>query len=127
MQQNYTLDIGYTYYAVGFTGFQSVVIETVTNESSSVVLATYLPTINAQVLGLVDTCALPKGIKPRKVEIELISNNTKYVFDIPFNSSSSILYASLITELDNIAIKSWVITGEKIPGYKVPLLLTKVP
>lgn len=127
MQQNYTLDIGYTYYAVGFTGFQSVVIETVTNESSSVVLATYLPTINAQVLNYKDTCALPPQIKPRRVEIELVSNNAKYIFDIPFNSSSSILYNSFITELDNIAIKSWTITGEKIPGYKVPLLLTKVP
>ena len=127
MQQNYTLDIGYTYYGVIFTAFQSVVIETVINQSPSVVLATYLPTINVQVSTSLNTCTLPKGIKARKVEIELVSNNTKYVFDIPFNSSSNLLYDSLITELDNIAIKSWVITGEKIPGYKVPLLLTKVP
>lgn len=127
MQQNYTLDIGYTYYGVTFTAFQSVVIETVTNQSPSVVLATYLPTINGQVSDYEDTCPLPPKIKTRRVEIELVSNNAKYIFDIPFNSSSSILYDSLITELDNIAIKSWVITGEKIPGYKVPLLLTKVP
>lgn len=127
MQQNYTLDNGFVYYGVGFTAFQSLVIETVTNESPSVVLATYLPTINAQVLNYPDTCALPPQLRPRRVEIELVSNNTKYVFDIPFNSNFDTLWNALLTDLSNIAIKSWTITGEKIPGYKIPLLLTKVP
>lgn len=127
MQQDYILDLGFVYYGVGFAAFQSLVIETVTNESPLVVLATYLPTINAQVLNYPDTCALPPQIRPRRVEIELTSNNTKYTYDIPFNSNFNTLWDALLADLDNIAIKSWTITGERIPGYKVPLLLTKVP
>lgn len=127
MQQNYILDNGFVYYGVGFTAFQSVVIETVTNESPNVVLATYLPTINAQVFNIADTCALPPQLRPRRVEIILTSNNTGYVFNIPFNSDDNSNWDSLLNDLSNVAIKSWTITGEKIPGYKVPLLLTKVP
>lgn len=124
MQQNYTTDIGYTYYAVGYSMVQTVVIPEITNQAVDVVLATYLPAVNGQILNLKDTCPLPKGIKPRTVEIEL-PDRTKYRFDIPFNSSNP-LWTQLLTELGNPAIVSWDIVGEKIPGYKLPLLLTKV-
>jgi hypothetical protein len=124
MLQNYTTDIGYTYYAAGYSMVQSVVIPEITNQAVDVVLATYLPVVNGQILNLKNTCPLPRGIVPRKVEIEL-ADNTKYCFDIPFNSASA-LWVQLLTELNNSAIKSCTITGEKIPGYKLPLLLTKV-
>ncbi len=124
MQQNYTTDIGYTYYAVGYSMVQTVVIPEITNQAVDVVLATYLPAVNGQILNLKDTCPLPKGINPRTVEIEL-PDRTKYRFDIPFNSASA-LWGQLLTELGNPAIVSWDIVGEKIPGYKLPLLLTKV-
>ena len=124
MQQDYTTDIGYTYFAVGYSAVQSVVIPEITNQAVDVVLATYLPVINGQIFNLKNTCPLPRGIKPRNVEIGL-ADNTKYRFDIPFNSVSA-LWAQLRTELENPAIASWIITGEKIPGYKLPLLLTKV-
>jgi len=127
MLQNYYTDLGFIYYAVRFAAIQTLIIETVTNQSPVVVLQTFLPTINAQVFTLVDTCALPRGIRPRKVEIELVSNNTKYAFDIPFNSSDTVNWSNLLNDLENLGIKNWNITGEKIPGYKVPLLLTKVP
>lgn len=124
MLQNYTTDIGYTYYSVGYSMVQTVVIPEITNQAVNVVLATYLPVVNGQILNLKNTCPLPKGIKPRTVEIEL-TDNTKYRFDIPFNSAIA-LWTQLLTELENPAIASWTITGEKIPGYKLPLLLTKV-
>lgn len=124
MLQNYTTDIGYTYYAAGYSMVQSVVIPEITNQAVDVVLITYLPVLNGQIFNLKNTCPLPAGIVSRGVEIEL-ADRTKYRFDIPFNSASA-LWAQLLTELENPAIVSWQITGEKIPGYKLPLLLTKV-
>lgn len=124
MQQDYTTDIGYPYYAVGYSMVQTVVIPEIANQSVDVVLATYLPVINGQILNLKNTCSLPKGIKPRTVEIKL-TDNTKYRFDIPFNSANS-LWVQLLTELENPAIISWEIVGEKLPGYKLDLLLTKI-
>jgi len=126
MQQNYQLDNSYVYYAVPFTAIQSLLNANVVNATPLVILTTLLPSINSQVLNFVDTCGLPKGITPRTVEIELTSNNTKYKFDIPFNSSSP-SWLVMLNELDVLAIKSHVITGETIKSYKVKSLLTKVP
>lgn len=124
LQQNYSLDIGYIYHAVSYTAIQTVIIETVVNLSPLDVLQNLLPILSGQVFNYQNTCPLAKGIKPRTVEIELV-DNTKYRFDISFNSASA-LWAQLLIELGNSAIASWEITGEKIPGYKLPLLLTKV-
>jgi hypothetical protein len=125
MLQNYVTDVGYTYWAVKYNTAQSMIIPTTTNQPVLTVLQTYLPILYSQAFSDVNSCELPQKIKTRNVEIEL-QNGTKYKFDIPFNSSDT-NWNVLLTQLNGAAIKSWVITGEKIPGYKLPLLLTLVP
>jgi hypothetical protein len=129
MYQNYLSDIGFPYYFTQYNIEQTLIIETVTNQAPIDVLIALLPIVYAQLVinNSKANCALPKGFIPRNVEIELSSNNAKYKFDISFNSSNTILWSQLLNELANPLIKSWVINGEKIPGYKLPLLLTKVP
>ena len=126
MQQNYTTDIGYPYYNIPYGAVQTVIIDTIPNQDVDVVLSTYLPLLNGLTFNFIDVCPLPKGLKPRSVTITL-QDDTAYKFDIPFNSSDTINYTSLLTQLDDPNIKNWVINGEKIFSYKLPLLLTKVP
>ena len=76
MFQNYSLDIGFTYYFTKFNFEQSLVIETIVNQLPVDVLTTYLPTINSQLIAVNESinCELPKGIQRRRVEIELLDN-----------------------------------------------------
>lgn len=120
------MDCGYTYFAVSYIAEQSLINPNITNQSTTVVLQTYLPILDSQIFSYASGCQLPPKVKSRYVEIEL-SDNTKYQFDVPFNSGNKVLWSTLLTQLANSAIKSWSIIGEKLPGYKMPLLLTLVP
>jgi hypothetical protein len=126
--QNYSLDMGYVYNFTKYSYFQSLVIQTIPNQEPLIVLQTFLPTINALVIqsNIESLCALQKGLTARRVEIEL-QNNTKYTFDIPFNSSDTTRWGNLLNDLENLGIKNWNISGEKVRSSLVNRLLNKVP
>lgn len=126
MQQDYSTDIGYIYHNIPYGMTQAVINGNIPNQDVAVVLSTYLPVLNVLTLAYQFSCPSPKGLNPRSVTITL-QDDTAYRFDIPFNSTDTTNYTSLITQLGDPNIKSWFITGEKLLSYKLTLLLTKVP